>query len=128
MSFWKPRRAPEDATAHHVQRAARWLNDHTRAYAGRAPITSDMVADLVTMAGRGDLTHVTVDGYQNGMTVATWQVRLTPHGFYPQNSVARPDDTVLRSLHYRVVPTRLSRDLPYRHLLRCSWTEPVSPR
>ena len=131
MPFWnlhRPRRAPEQNIAHHVQRAARWLNDHTKAHAGRAPITSDMIADLMIMAQRGDLTQVTVDGSQNGTTIATWLVRVTPYGFYPQNAATRPDDTVLRSLRYQVVPTRLGREHLYRHLLRCSWATPVSPR
>ncbi len=130
MPHWNlhlPRRTPEDNTAHHVQRAARWLNDHTKAFAGRAPITSDMIADLVVMAQRGDLTQVAVDGYQNGATVATWLARITPYGFHPQAPAPQPD-SVLRSLRYRVVPVRLGREHLYRHLLRCSWTAPVSRR
>ena len=128
MLHWNLRKTPEDNTAHHVQRAARWLNDHTKAFAGRAPITTDMVADLVVMAQRGDLSQVTIDGYQNGTTVATWLVRVGPYGYYSQEPVARPDDDVLRQLRYRVVPTRLGREHSYRHLLRCSWTTPVSRR
>jgi hypothetical protein len=131
MPIWnlhRPRGAPEDNTAHHVQRAARWLNDHTKAFAGRAPITSDMVADLVVMAQRGDLAQVAIDGCQNGTTVVTWVVRVGPYGYHPQNPATRPDDAVLRSLRYRVVPMRLGREHLYRHLLRCSWTAPVSRR
>lgn len=131
MRHWNlrlQRRAPEDNIAHLVQRAARWLNDHTKAFAGRAPITSDMIADLVVMARRGDLTQITVDGYQNGTTVVTWLVRVTPYGYHPQAPVQRPDDAVLRTLRYRVVPARVGREHLYRHLLRCSWTAPVSRR
>lgn len=128
MRLWNPRRTAEDRTAHHVQRAARWLNEQTKAFAGRAPITSDMIADLVVMAQRGDLSQVTVDGYQNGTTVATWLVRVTPYGYHPRGPATRLDDGVLRSLRYRVVPARLGREHLYRHLLRCSWTAPVSRR
>ena len=129
MPHWNlHRRTAEDHTAHHVQRAVRWLNEHTKVFAGRAPITTDMTADLVVMAQRGDLTQVAVDGYQNGMTVATWLVRVTPYGYHPQGPAARPADSVLRSLRYRVVPTRMGREHLYRHLLRCSWTAPVSRR
>lgn len=131
MPHWhlhRLRRDPGDAAAHHVRRAVRWLNDHMRAYAGRAPITTDMVADLVVMAENGDLVQIAVDGYQNGTTVATWLVRVTEAGFHPQDPAVRPGDDVLRGLRYRVVPTRTGREHLYRHLLRCSWTAPVSRR
>jgi hypothetical protein len=118
------RRTPEDQTAHQVQRAARWLNDRTKAVAGRAPITSDMAADLAVMARRGDLTQVIVDGCQNGTTVATWSVRLTRYGFVPRAPASLPDV----ALRFRVVPVRLGREHLYRHLLRCSWTAAVSRR
>lgn len=130
MPYWNlhRRRDPGEATAHQVRRAAKWLNDHMRDYAGRGPITSDMVADLVVMARHGDLMQIAVDGYQNGTTVATWLVRVTQVGFHPQDPAAKPADTVLRGLRYRVVPTRTGREHLYRHLLRCSWTAPVSRR
>jgi hypothetical protein len=131
MPAWnlhRPRRDPGEAAAHQVLRAARWLNDHMRAYAGRAPITTDMVADLVVMARHGDLVQIAVDGYQNGSTVATWLVRVTEAGFHPQDPAAKPADAVLRGLRYRVVPNRMGREHLYRHLLRCSWTAPVSRR
>lgn len=131
MPHWNlhlPHRTPEGNSAHHVHRAARWLNDHTKAYAGRAPITSDMVADLVVMAQFGDLRQISVESYQYGTSGATWQVRISPEGWRPQRPEPPQDDAVLRNLHYRVVPSRMGREHLYRHLLRCSWTAPVSRR
>jgi hypothetical protein len=131
MPHWnlhRPRREPGEAAAHQVRRAVRWLNDRTRAYAGRAPITTDMLADLAVMARHGDLAQIAIDGSQNGTTVATWLVRVTEVGFHSQDPAVKPADAVLRGLRYRVVPTRMSREHLYRHLLRCSWTAPVSRR
>ncbi|MFC4855402.1 hypothetical protein [Actinophytocola glycyrrhizae] len=122
------RRDPADTAAHHVRRGAKWLNDHTTAYAGRAPITSDMVADLVVMARFGDLRQLAVESYRTGSTVATWLVHFTQDGWRPRRPEPVPGDAVLRGLRYRVVPGRSGREHLYRHLLRCSWTAPVSRR
>lgn len=122
------RRDPREMTAHYVRRGARWLNEHTQHYAGRAPITSDMVADLVVMAQFGDLRQIAIESYQYGTTGATWQVQVSQDGWHPRRPEPTPDEAVLRNLRYRVVPSRMGREHLYRHLLRCSWTAPVSRR
>ena len=127
-NLFRPRLDPREAASHHIRRGAKWLNDHTKAYAGRAPITTDMVADLVVMGRSDDLRYLSIEGYQNGMTVATWLVHVTPDGWHPRRPEPVPDDVVLRGLRYRVVPGRTGREHLYRHLLRCSWTAPVSRR
>lgn len=131
MPSWnlhRPRKDPRETAAYHLRRGAKWLNDHTKDYAGRAPITSDMVADLAVMARFGDLRQLSVESYRNGTTVATWLVHLTPDGWHPRRPEQSPDDAVLRGLRFRVVPGRIGREHLYRHLLRCSWTLPVTPR
>jgi hypothetical protein len=128
MAHWnlhRPRRDPRETTAYHVRHAARWLNEQTRAHAGRSPITSDMVADLVVMAQHGDLMQITVEAYQNGTTVASWLVRVTEQGYHPRGPASVPGD---RALRYRVVPGRAGQEHLYRHLLRCTWAVPVSRR
>jgi hypothetical protein len=87
-----------------------------------------MVADLIVMARFGDLRQLSIESCQNGMSVATWLVHLTSDGWHPQRPSAAPTDAVLRGLRYRVIPHRAGREHLYRHLLRCSWTAPVSRR
>lgn len=124
----RPRRDPSEAATYYVRRGAKWLNDHTRDHAGRTPITTDMLADLVVMARFGDLRQLSVESYQNGSTVATWLVHLTTDGWHARRPEPTPDDAVLRGLRYRVVPGRAGREHLYRHLLRCSWNTAVSRR
>ena len=131
MPTWnlrRPRRDPREAASHYVRRGTNWLNDHTKHHAGRAPINSDMVADLVVMAQFGDLRQISVESYQNGVTGPAWQVQISQDGWQPRRPEPTPDDAVFRNLRYRVVPSRMGREQLYRHLLRCSWTEPVSRR